>query len=112
MAYTLRAIESVLVGAFEGGSNFWIDEVKWSGYKQFLEGEVIHIKTDEMGTHDLDLKKLKKGIAQFRKAWNDPDYKGINYSNDKWYDLDSGVYDANDNDCMLQFALFGELVYG
>jgi len=112
MAYTLDALESVLVGAFEGGSNFWIDGIEWNGYKRFLEGEVIKITTDEMGTHDLDLKKLKKGIAQFRKAWNDPEYTGINYSKDKWYDLDSGVYDANDNDCMLQFALFGELVYG
>lgn len=112
MAYTTHDLKNVLIVAFEGGSNYWIEGVKWNGYEAFEKGDKIEIHAEEMGKYELDIKKLRKGVSMFRKCWEDPNYKGINYKGWKWESLNSGSYDADDCDAMLQFALFGEIVYG
>lgn len=106
-------IDNVLVAAFEGGITYWCHkaEVKDNDYKggKYASncvskgGTVLLHYEDEEGKDKkavLDLESIKRGIplllAKFGKTWTE------------WYDN----HDAGDADCLVQFAVFGELVYG
>jgi hypothetical protein len=100
-----QLIDDLLVTAFEGGSNYWIDHVEvvggvYGGYAsdQISMGREIAIYGED-GKWILDRKKMIKGINAFLK------HKGV-----KMDDLMED-HDAGDADDVLQFALFNELVY-
>ena len=111
--YVLKPIEvtddhldSILVGAFEGGSNYWADKVKVKDddYKgaEFASGVIskggeIYIHT-EGDKHLLTKNMLINGLQMYldeskHKNWPDGG-------------------DAYTDDCILQYALFEEIVYG
>jgi hypothetical protein len=97
----------IMCAAFEGGSNYWIEEIKipdFGGHKYASDvvahGLPIIIVTDEGEEHELNVEKLNKGLA----------FIGNNYPNTMTL-LCEG-YDANDADMLVQAALFGEIVYG
>jgi hypothetical protein len=106
---------NIIVACFEGGCNYWLGvdnsttEFKnkpkdeplstWCT-KVLLEGGTVNMYDveDEDTRWKLTLKKLIKGIklnAQERPNNADPE---------NW--------DAEDTDCILQYALFSEVVYG
>ena len=100
-------LDSILVGAFEGGSNYWIRSVEvakddYKGKKYASEcvaaGGELWINTDDDGKHRLTKNSLINGIEQYldeskHKNWPDGG-------------------DCITCDCILQYALFGEIVYG
>ena len=102
-------IEDVLVGAFEGGSNYWLRKVKVkdNNYKgeQYasdivgLGGELI-LTTMEGEKHKLTQAKMIKGFQKYL------DNGGM------CFPFDSGNPDGWTYDTILQNALFGEQVYG
>ena len=102
-------IEDVLVGAFEGGSNYWLGKVKvkdndYKGAKYAsdvisLGGELI-LTTTEGESHLLTQAKMIDGFQKYL------DNNGMDYP------FDYGQPDAYTYDTILQYALFGELVYG
>ena len=111
----VQDIDDIMVGALEGGINYWADSADvieekrvadW-GHEQIARGGVlmIHDFEDDV-THELTLEKFLTGF----KLWfeNGYDNCGAVSANE----VDCGMIDASDADCIIQFALFGEVVYG
>lgn len=113
---TAQQIEDLIVTAIEGGITYWAglcdsdlfkDKPKDLPISQFIfqllyEGKSVKFydaeEDDDSVDWELTLDKLLKGIA-------------LNYEQRKW-DSDLDNYDADTADSIIQFALFGELVYG
>lgn len=108
-------IESVIVNAFEGGSNYWmglnnsteiwnkrpngIPLSTWAT-QMLLEGETIEFYDieDESEKWSLTLPQLINGIK-------------LNHELRTWDNsIEDG--DAGTADCILQYALFGKIVFG
>ena len=112
--YVVKAIEvtddhldSILVGCFEGGSNYWINEIKvakddYKGKKYASEcvaaGGELFITTTEGDKYLLTKTSLINGLQQY-----------LNESKHKNWP-DGG--DAQTDDLILQYALFEEVIYG
>ena len=98
-------LESILVGCFEGGSNYWINKVEvksddYKGKKYASEcvaaGGELYITTTE-GKYLLTKTSLINGLQMY-----------LDESGECW--PDGG--DAQPDDLILQYALFEEVVYG
>ena len=99
-------LDSILVGAFEGGSNYWIQKIEvaqddYKGKKFASEcvaaGGILNIYADD-ACHVLDRNMLINGLQMYldeskHKNWPDGG-------------------DSQTSDLILQYALFGEVVYG
>ena len=102
-------VQEVLIGAFEGGSNYWLlkARVKDKDYKGGeyasdvigLGGELI-LTTMEGEKHTLTQAKMIDGFQKYL------DNGGM------YFPFDSGQADGWTYDTILQNALFGEQVYG
>ena len=103
-------LDNILVGAFEGGSNYWAEKVKVKDddYKgaEFASGVIskggeLYIYTDgDQSVHLLTKNSLINGLQQF-----------INESK-RFGHLWPDKGDAGTDDMILQYALFEEVVYG
>jgi hypothetical protein len=101
---TNEFVSAILTTCFEGGSNYWIEGVESvvdvPGTKYFADQVAQGGEVDIYGEDGLEGRltraKIVKGIheALSGQAIRDEDY------------------DAGDADNALQYALFGELVYG
>jgi hypothetical protein len=116
-------IGNIIIGSIEGGSNYWmgLDNTgsKWNdkpkgeplstwATKIILEGGSVEIfdyeeflendSTDGLEIWSLTLDKILEGIKlnALKRPWD--------------CDLENG--DAQTDDCIIQYALFGEIVYG
>lgn len=122
-----QRIASLLVGAFEGGSNYWLRSIEsqwdskfgkprpildegdekpdiWKCYDYPLQagGKVVCVDAEGDGKeYTLDLDAIHKGLAAM--AQKCPRHFG---------DFISGGDDATTSDVFLQCCLFGEIVYG
>ena len=106
---SIEDIEDVLVGAFEGGSNYWLEKVivkdnDYKGCKYSSDvigrgGELI-LRTTEGEKNLLTQAKMIDGFQKYL------DNNGMDYP------FDYGQPDAYTYDTILQYELFGELVYG
>ena len=99
-------IDCILAGCFEGGSNYWIDTIEalngdYKG-KEFAS-EVIGADGMLYITHD----GSKAILTRFRFLIGLHLYYKLNRKPVAIEDMDAGDYD-----CVLQYALFGKLVYG
>lgn len=111
---TEENIENIMVTAIEGGINYWgylvkvgenwVDKPKnvppsqWAT-KLLLEGKNVTIEElEEQEEHILTLEKVIKGFEQ--------NYKERTWDND----IENG--DAETASCIIQYALFGDVVYG
>lgn len=111
-------IENIIVCSFEGGSNYWLglsnDCADWDdkpkgepnsmwATKLILEGKTVRfydVEEEEEDTTEwyLTLPRLLEGIKlnALKRPWAS--------DKDNW--------DAGDADCIVQYAMFGEVVYG
>lgn len=120
-------ISDILVGAFEGGSNYWLssykkiqpiaEPLKEAGERlgiegavasyqvyPFIEGNGLTLFVSEDETHKpytLNLEALKKGLDVMKTKYS-RHFMDITNEND----------DATTADVLLQCSLFGEIVYG
>jgi hypothetical protein len=107
----MQLVDDILSTAFEGGINYWCDEVKVDSYPEGAEfasdcvsrGGVIEIHDFDSGWHTLDLKKFIDGLSEYL---NNEDF-GVHNAEVLLDD-----YDAGDADIIVQLALFGEVMYG
>ena len=103
-------VEDILVTAFEGGINYWCTNVipendSWPENVTYVSeclthGTNIVIFEDDDGEtiqHLLTMHKFLTGLEDYIR------YKGTSIFDD---------FDAADADCVIQFAIFGEIVYG
>ena len=107
-----QTITDLLITAFEGGSNYWIDEVEYVGipynpgcprYARLSEckyGKIIFSIEDEPN-HSLTWDMLKAGVDLMEEKY--PQH---------YADILTEDWDAGTADVALQLALFKELVYG
>ena len=124
---TVDDLEDILTTAIEGGISYWAilcndtpewekaeEQLKAKGVELFygnvatqvlLNGDAIKFEDAEGEEDDsdwtLDMEKFKKGCALYEKE------RG-NLSMNLW----NGSFDAVEADCLIQYAVFGEVVFG
>jgi hypothetical protein len=108
---TQQFVDDILVTAFEGGINYWCSSVYPVG-NTFPDGatytsdclsrgrNIVVVEDDdgESKSHILTLENLIYGIKCFAAL-----HKNVNFFED---------FDACDADCIVQYAVFGDIVYG
>lgn len=111
-------IEDVLCTAFEGGICYWCDyltrvndhEPSEEYHSEFVANGgtvLVHldegpIEDDGPDEYELDADKFCSGLQKFL----------VSQSGDGMLDVDAGNFDADMADCVVQYAIFGELVFG
>ena len=112
-----KRIADLLVGAFEGGSNYWIDGItkvkpveRTFTYNEdgspsfyddpFNKGGEIRIQSSE-GTHILNRDAIIRGLEVMSNEY-------ANHFNDFLKEND----DASTSDIFLQCCLFGKVIFG
>lgn len=104
-------IDDILCTALEGGINYWVDSYRIKtnpGNCKYVsdvvsKGGTIEIDVIDDETHELNLEKFQKGIEMFLNEY--PNKIDVDCC------IDPGDIDACDADCIVQYALFNELVY-
>lgn len=109
-----KDIADLIVTAFEGGSNYWIDsvplhegpettETPWYSDPAFYDGpfRIEILEQDEETPKILDPERIQIGL----------DLLGSQHAMTLGAILDEN-YDADDADVFLQLCLLGEVVYG
>lgn len=113
---TQQNIDDIMVSALEGGINYWASEAEvveerrcgdW-GHEQIARGGAL-ILHDAEGPDkwELNLEKFLNGIKLWIK--NCCDRYGALQSDGT---IDTGEIDSDMADMIVQYALFGEVVYG
>ncbi len=124
IAVSMRAIsktdvDDMIVTALEGGINYWAvsalpknedyreAEGNTDGYASGVLtcGGSLMIETEEAPFRGSNETKFELTLDKFKKGWE----KHIEESSG---DFDLENYDAGDADAIVQYALFGELVFG
>lgn len=106
-------IADLLVTAFEGGINYWCRKIRIKTYPESLEdknmmasdilahGSVLTLYDAESSDKwELTLDKFLTGLKKHLENSEYPTMEAL---------MDS--YDANDADCIIQYALFNEQVF-
>ena len=111
---TSSEIDNIMCTAIEGGINYWCDgyygsdgdfsllpenqvEIKYEWEHLVYNGYLTMIEDGNI-EHKLDQEKFIKGL----QMWIDKHHVTT---------IDTGDIDADDADCIVQYALFGELKY-
>lgn len=109
---TQQDVDDIMVAALEGGITYWCDEAKVVG--EYL-GEYASEQISRGGT--LILHDAEEGeehlftIEQFMQGFRLYLEQGC-YVNIEDNAIDTCDIDASDADCIVQFGIFGEVVYG
>lgn len=108
---TRRDIDDLLITAFEGGINYWCQSLvvvgDWPSGAEFASGcvsrgSVIELYVPGEDTiYPLTLKALIEGIGQAIQHFNEPSLEAF---------MDN--HDATYADVAVQYALFGDVIYG
>lgn len=117
VALTQEDIDDIMCGALEGGITYWCDEAKVVGdylgeygHEQIARGGQLLIHDmEEEETYTLDKEKFLKGIELWVK-----NPVGCNCLEQKDGKLvfDTCNADAVVCDAIIQYALFGDVIYG
>lgn len=106
-------IQDIFVTAIEGGINYWanyqsINKVEWPQDIVGWRYESAHILDEDGDSYVIDKNTIIKGINMIvkRNAERDKALILANRTNG-----DDGDFDALDADKIVQFGLFGTLVY-
>lgn len=109
---TQQDVDDIMVAALEGGITYWCDEAKVVG--EYL-GEYASEQISRGGTlilHDAeDDEEHLFTIEQFMQGLRLYLEQGC-HVNIEDNAIDTCDIDASDADCIVQFGIFGEVVYG
>ncbi len=114
VAITAEDIENIIVTAFEGGSNYWMGLIKNADWcfkpageptslwatRLLLEGKAIPL-CDKEKPEEVFMLTLENLLSGIKQSWEE---HPSSWDKENW--------DAVDCDCILQYALFGEIVFG
>ena len=113
VTYTQQDIDDILCTALEGGVCYWCDKAEVVG--EYLGeyasdqisrgGSLILYDNETEERYKLTPKKFEQGLAHFLKI------RGADVLTKK-NELDTTEIDGSDADEIVQYALFGEIVYG
>ena len=117
---TGQDVDDIMLSALEGGIYYWCDRVTVEGQylgeyasEQISRGGTLNVHVrepfDEHDTewYELDIEKFTQGFLLWLE--NGGDRYGAVSGNGK---VDCGEIDAECADAIIQYALFGEVVYG
>lgn len=116
---TEEDIDDIMVSALEGGITYWCQEAEvigermgegW-GHEQIARGGILRLYDAEDGGHyDLDREKFMAGL---KKYLQNPLYDGTIElgTKENTMVLDCGMIDAPAADQIIQYALFGDVIY-
>lgn len=107
-------IDDIMACALKGGIAFWCDEARvvdeylgeYASDQISRDGELLLHDMEENEEYLLDKKKFLRGLKIFLN-----NSKGKICKLDSGYEVDPANIDANDADSIIQYAIFGELVY-
>lgn len=126
MKLTKELLEDVMVTALEGGIGYWAcllnDTPEWEEYDEkfpdeptsvvaaymLWDGKNISFEHDYDETMDepavcsINLKDLERACDQFKRVYHQTVQERI----------DNSEFDSDDADVIIQFACFGEVIYG
>lgn len=107
-----ECIDDIMVTALEGGITYWCDKAEVVGEylgefasEQISRGGTLKLHdSEEDKTYELTLDKFLVGVTRVVSE------RGLDvlYQNK----IDSSNIDAADADAIIQYAIFGEVVYG
>lgn len=112
-------IDDIMVSALEGGISYWCREAEvigermgegW-GHEQIARGGILRLYDAEDGEHyDLDREKFLAGLKKYLEH---PLYDGtiLRGIHEDRMELDCGMIDALAADQIIQYALFGDIMY-
>ena len=121
MEITVQDIDDIMSAALEGGITYWCCEAYPYGYEdgnKWPEGveytrqclargyDIALVDAEEDDKNGIPVKYILTLSAMIRGIQMFCDIHGKNYN------IVCEDYDALDADCMVQYALFGKLVYG
>ena len=101
--FSVSLLKDLFITALEGGSNYWLIINNWC-----LEDHVATItdtETNLLTEHQVNLLTIKQG---FEKLYAE----NSQWSKKRIFNLLNEDYDAEDADIVLQYGLFGKLIYG
>ena len=109
---TQQDIDDIMSTALEGGIIGWCNQIEVVGEQlgrcaseQISKGgSLILYDLESSDKWELTLKKFLDGVKLY---FEDGCHVHVNDGS-----IDPGDIDANDADCIIQFALFGEVVFG
>lgn len=116
-------IDDIMVSALEGGINYWCRkaDVKGDYLGEYASdqisrgGELILHDAEENKSYTLSKEKFMEGLKKYIAAGNtgciDRETNRIGVYTGK-LNIDSGNIDAGAADCIIQYALFGDVIYG
>lgn len=120
---TREDIDDIMAAALEGGITYWADEASvneekriadW-GHEQIARGGELQIHVIEPFDRDntewytLTKEKFLKGLETYLK---NPAYSDFLEFADHELRVDTFYVDASVADAIVQYALFGEIIYG
>lgn len=117
LAITGEDIDDIMAGALEGGISYWCSRVEVDGKylgdyasEQISRGGQL-ILCEICGTkHLLTRGKLVDGIVKYLQ--NPHPYNILNCWRETFMKIDTGKCDEMVCDMIIQYAIFGEVVYG
>lgn len=107
-----ECIDDIMATALEGGITYWCDDTEVVGAylgeyasEQISRGGTLKLHdSEEDETYELTLEKFLSGLAKVvGERGLDVLYEGK---------IDPSNIDAEDADAIIQYAIFGEVVYG
>lgn len=112
---TAEDIDDIMCIALTGFITYWADAARPVGEflgnelsEQISRGGTISIHEEEENTwHDFGLKEFLKGIELWEKEGMDR-YNAV----DEEGNINAGKIDSEMGDMIIQYGIFGELVYG
>lgn len=114
---TQEDIDDIIAGALEGGINYWCNEAKvvgdylgeYASEQISRGGQLLLNDFEEEETYTLDKEKFLTGLKMYLE--NPHPYEILEEIDNK-LGLDTCNADATVCDMIIQYALFGDVIYG
>lgn len=112
---TSQDIDDIMASALEGGITYWCYKAKVVGeyLGEYASEQISHngvlllYDNEDCSIYELTLEKFLNGIT---KAITENYFVSYEWFNDK--EIDTCQVDAEVADCIVQLALFGDVIYG
>lgn len=110
-------IDDIMCGALEGGITYWCEKAEVEGdYLGEYASEQIsrggRLKLHDFEEDEIHILTKEKFMDGLKLYLGDPACRDIIVRIDGKLHLDCGNADASVCDCIIQYALFGDVVYG
>ena len=107
--FSIKEIEDIICAAFEGGINYWCDNIDVPDFGEHTYAHevlahggkvILNDFEDDDKKHEIDGANIQKGLELMAKGLPNA------------FARLKGDYDALDADGLIQYAVFGNVIYG